>query len=118
MNLCEEILDALDTNDMTVCDGGKLTGAGRVEIFKEIEFYSPAGEDVLETIWFDGTDAGFIKGFRKNAEDFDIDDHAAFWIDYRGKNGVPNSISTLLEDAAWIKETLMRVDGELGDLKN
>lgn len=117
MELCKEIVDVLEANDMIAHEGGKLEYAGRVEIYKEIEFHSPAGEDVIETIWFDGTDAGFVKGFRENAGNFDIDDHTVLWIDGRGKNGVPGSISELLADAAWIKATLMRVAGELDDLK-
>lgn len=117
MELCDKIVSALEANDMATHEGGKLEYAGRTEIYKEIEFFSPAGEDVIETIWFDGTDAGFVKGFRENAEDFDIDDHTALWIDGRGKNGVPDSISELLADAAWIKSTLMRVAGELEALK-
>lgn len=117
MELCKEIIDVLEAYDMTAHEGGEMKYAGRTEIYKGIEFYSPEGEDVIEIIWFDGTNAGFIKGFRKNAEDFDIDDHTALWVDERGKNGVPDSISELLADAAWIKATLLNVSGKLEALK-
>ena len=86
---------------------------GNGEYTREIEFFSPEGEDVIECIWYDGTDEGFIKAFRENAEHFDPDEHAEIWVESRGKRGVPESIKDLIADAEWIKTTLLAVADEL-----
>ena len=55
----------------------------------------------------------FIRQFESYAEDFDAEEHAEMWIEGRGKNGVPDSIKDLLEDAEWQKEMLLEVAKEL-----
>ena len=40
------------------------------------------------------------------AADFDADEHAEMWVEFRGKNGVPNSIRALIDDADAIQEML------------
>ena len=68
--------------------------------------------------WRDNERLEAIKQFNEYAENFDIDDHAEMYIPMRGQNGVPDSISDLVEDAKWIKNTLMEVGSKLRDLEN
>ena len=107
--LNERTMNIFEENDITVHDREQQNG----EFYREIEFYSNAGEDVIETVWYDGTDEGFIKAFRQLADDFDADEHAEMWIDGRGKRGVPDSVRELINDAEEIKETLLTVADEL-----
>ena len=72
----------------------------------------------LEAIYYLAFKINFIKQFNEYAENFDIDDHAEMYIPMRGQNGVPDSISDLVEDAKWIKNTLMEVGSKLRDLEN
>lgn len=83
------------------------------EFFQEVEFYSDAGEDVVETVFYNGTSKDFIRAFREMAMIFDADEHAKMWIDLRGKRGVPDSIRVLINDADSIKEFLLKVADEL-----
>jgi len=84
------------------------------EYYREIEFCSDAGEDVIETIWYDGTDKGFREAFAKHAEDFDADEHAETWINHRKSDrGVPQNIKTLIDDAISIKGTLRAIAADL-----
>ena len=101
--LNEKTIAILEENDITVSERYEQDG----EYYREIEFYSPEGEDVLETIWYDGTDDGFIEGFRQLADNFDADEHAEMWIDGRGKRGIPDSVRALIDDAENIKDTLL-----------
>lgn len=103
--LHDSILDVLEENDFSVCSIDEQNG----EWVAELEWYSPAGEDVIVTIWFDGSDADFIRKFIEYSEDFDAEEHAALWIDSRGKNGVPDSIRDLLDDADAIDSKLCEV---------
>lgn len=103
--LTQKIIDILENNDITIHERDKHNK----EYYREIEFYSDAGEDVIEVIWYDGTPDGFIKAFAKNADNFDADEHAEMWIDHRGKNGVPDSIREIINDADCIKNKLLCV---------
>lgn len=107
--LSEKTIAIFEENDITVSERYEEDG----EYYREIEFYSPEGEDVLETIWYDGTDNGFIKAFKRNADNFDADEHAEMWIDKRGKNGVPDNVRALIDDAENIKDTLLKVAEKL-----
>lgn len=69
----------------------------------ELENYSPQGEDLIFTVY---VDEDFLEGIWRLAEEFDIDEHAELWIDQRGKNGVPGSISEILHDAEDIQGML------------
>lgn len=75
----------------------------------ELEWYSPAGEDFIVTLWFDGTSADFVREFADYADDFDPETHA---VEQYGMRGAPG-IRDLLDDADEIKNTLMRVAAEL-----
>ena len=107
--LSERTIEILENNDMKIYDRYEQDG----EFTREIEFYSPEGEDVCECIFYDGTDESFIKAFRNNAENFDVDEHAETYIEFRGKRGVPESVRDLITDAEWIKDTLLSVADEL-----
>lgn len=109
--LTQKIIDILENNDITIFDRNGQNG----EYYRELEFYSDAGEDVIETVWYDGTPDGFISAFSKNADYFDADEHAETWIDQRGRNGVPDSIRELLDDADGIKNKLLSVASMLQD---
>ena len=107
--LSERTIEILENNDMHAYDRSEQRG----EFVREIEFYSPEGEDVIETIFYDGTDEGFIREFKAHAVNFDADEHAEMWIEGRGKRGVPESVRDLITDAEWIKDTLLAVADEL-----
>lgn len=103
--LSERTIEILENNDMKIFDRHEQNG----EYTRDIEFFSPEGEDVCECIFYDGTDEGFIKAFRINAVNFDTEEHAELWVNSRGQNGVPESIKDLIADAEWIKNTLLSV---------
>ena len=105
----EKTITILEENNMSVSDRYEMDG----EYYREIEFYSPEGEDVCETIWYDGTDDGFIKAFRQLADNFDADEHARMWINTRNVKGVPDSVRALIDDAENIKDTLFKVAEKL-----
>lgn len=107
--LSEKTIGILENNDMIIFDRHEQDG----EFTREIEFYSPEGEDIHECIFYDGTDEGFLKAFRDNAEKFDADEHAETYVEFRGNRGVPESVRDLIEDAEWIKDTLLSVADEL-----
>ena len=107
--LSDKTIEILENNDIHPYDRDEQDG----EYYREIEFYSPAGEDVIETIRYDGTDEGFISAFKEVAEDFDVDEHATMWIENRRSvRGVPQRIRDLIDDAEWIKNKLLEVARE------
>lgn len=71
----------------------------RGEYCAELESSSPAGEDLILTIWHGGGADSFIYCFRKYANEFDPDEHAEMWVEHRGENGVPFGIRDLIDDA-------------------
>lgn len=114
MELSKRIEELLEENDFIIC--GEISERyhenGTYDI--ELETYSPAGEDVIVSLIYDGTEEDFIRAFDEYANDFDADEHATNWIEARGMvRGVPNSVRDLIEDAEWIKDTLMRIAEEL-----
>ena len=110
--LSEIVLDIVTKNDIEILDRQEQDG----DYYRELSFYSPEGEDVSLTIWYDGTEDGFIKSFCKYAEDFDADEHAKMWINAKNTvGGVPQSIRTLIDDAEAIKNFLLDVAEELED---
>ena len=107
MKLNDKIVEIIENKDFYM---NKIEKQGD-DFYLDLGQDTPCGEDWWETIWFDGTDNGFIEAVRKRYNDFDVDEEAEIWIENRGKNGVPNSIRDLIEDAEW-KETML---GELAD---
>lgn len=112
MKLSKKIISVLEQHDVYVC-GEIRKGYKKGEYDIELETFSPLGEDVLISLTYDGTKADFIREFAEYADDFDAEEHAAMWIEYRGMRNVPNSIKDLIEDAEDIKEMLSRVAAAL-----
>lgn len=107
--LGEEITDILDNNDISVYHAEE-TDRG-LEI--GLEFYSDAGEDFIIDLNCDSAES-FAEAFSEYARNFDPEEHAEMWIEAKGTvSGVPQEISTLLEDANSIKEFLESVSAEL-----
>ncbi len=67
----------------------------------EIENWSPAGENIVEYL---DKNIDIPSQMQSIADNFDADEHAKIWIEHRGKNGVPGSIRTLINDADAIQE--------------
>lgn len=69
--------------------------------YVELETHSPLGENVIIKIDFDPEDPveSFIDNLKDYYQNFDPEDHAAPFIEHRGKNGVPDSIRDLVDDA-------------------
>lgn len=98
-NLNEKITDSLEGNDFRIFGIHEQGG----DTYAEIEFYSPAGEDVICTIWYDGTSEDFIRQFEVYARDFDANEHAVDWIIDLGHNA---NVRALIYDAEEIKRAL------------
>ena len=116
MELSERIIEVLEAHDISLCGEISERTYNNDGYDVDLETYSPEGEDVIIPLIYDGTEEDFIRQFERYAEDFDAEDHAEMWIESRGKNGVPDSIKDLLEDAEWIKDTLMEIADELKEL--
>lgn len=84
--------------------------------YVELEFFSPLGEDFIMSIDFDGTPKDFVVQFCSYYADFDSDEHAAFWIANRGKNGTPSSVRAIVDDAEAIDDFLLDVMQQLATL--
>lgn len=93
--LPKKIMDVLEDCGWRLNSIEKQNG----EYCAEIENWSPAGEDLPETIWYNGTGKGFVEAVQEWASDYDADDHAEIWVELRGQRGVPNSIRALIKDA-------------------
>lgn len=98
----KKVFEILEDNDFSFDDVVEQDG----EYYLDISLGTPCGEDWIETIWFNGTLNSFIESLEARIENFDIDEEIEPWISQRGKNGVPSSISALIEDANWKLETL------------
>ena len=105
----DELYDAIEEQDFVISDVSKQDD----NILIEIAQYSPLGEDWHETIWVnpDDTLSEVADAFKEFASSFDHEEAAVPFIEARGTNGVPESITELLEDARWKKDALT----ELGD---
>lgn len=106
--LGEELTDILNNNDISVYSAEQTENGMSIGL----EFYSDLGENVIIDIDCKDKD-DFIKKFEEYAQDFDVDEHAEMWIEGRGTNGVPESVSDLLEDAQSIKNFLVQVSDEI-----
>ena len=121
MSYLEQMNDAL--YDAIEEQGFCVTGATMQDsdMLIEIAQSTPLGEDWHETIWVkpENTVAEVTEAFHKFAEDFDYEEAAVPFIEARGTHGVPESITDLLEDARWKKDTLTelgnKLQEELGD---
>lgn len=95
-----------------VCEklGWKVTDCGN-EI--ELETFSPAGENFL----FYAQRNNFAESIADYADNFDSDEHAEFWVEFRGKRGVPHTIRELIDDADAIKQMLTDLSEQINKLK-
>ena len=100
--LSKQIIEIIENNGFSLSNATEESN----EFYVEINQLTPNKEDWIETIWFNGTDKSFIKAINERYSNFDVDEETEKWICIRGKNGVPNSIRKLLEDAEWKKEKL------------
>lgn len=118
MKLSKRIEEVLEKFDFSLCGGipERYNEKGKYDV--DLETYSPEGEDVVISLIYDGTEEGFIAAFVDYANWFDAEEHAEMWIEERGKNGVPESIKDLLEDAEWQKNTFLEVAEALNNLDN
>lgn len=112
ITLCTKITDVLASCNFRVCSIDEHRG----EYCAELETFSPAGEDVLIAIWYNGTNADFVEQFKKYAASFDPDEHAEGWVEYRGQRGVPSGIRDLIDDADAIDGILQNAAEELDKL--
>lgn len=74
---------------------------------------TPLGEDWWVGIVFDETEEDFVNEVRDYYIGFDPDDEVEFYIQGRGKNGIPNSIRALLDDQDWKDEKLKSLSDAL-----
>ena len=116
MELSKKIIEVLEAHDISLCGEISERTYNNDGYDVELETYSPEGEDIIISLIYDGTEEDFIKQFESYAEDFDAEEHAETYINMRGKNGVPESIKNLLEDAEWQKEMLLEVAKDLNGL--
>ena len=116
MELSEKIIEVLEAHDISLCGEISERTYNNDGYDVELETYSPEGEDVIIPLIYDGTEEDFIRQFERYADGFDAEEHAEMWIEGRGKNGVPESIKNLLEDAEWQKEMLLEVAKDLNGL--
>lgn len=95
----DNIVDFFESNK---CRISKIENA---ETF-ELEIITPAGEDWIFCIPYCQNFTELSITLHDAYKNFDIDENADIYISSRGKNGIPNSISTILEDQHWKKKKL------------
>lgn len=105
--LDQKYIDILEANDWGILS---YTDDGRVELEK----FSPAGEDFLMCVEVED----FSEAVREYANDFDVDERAAMWIEIRGEYGVPSTIREIVEDAESIQKMLNELADELEEKNN
>lgn len=113
MKLNDKIIEIVEKKDFVINETEKQGN----DFYVELGQFTPCGEDWWETIWFDGTDEGFIKAVRERYNNFDVDEEVEIWVENRGKNGVPSSIKALIEDAEWKESMLDELADELEELE-
>ncbi|MDO5397547.1 MAG: hypothetical protein Q4G33_06425 [bacterium] len=108
--LTERTIKILEANGFRV-GNRDVNNDGSYE--REIEFWSPAGEDNTLDIVYDGTNEGFVETFDRFASRFNVDDHVKALVPLCGNHGVPSRIEILVDDAKAIKKFLLEVAEEL-----
>ena len=91
--------DAIEKLDWDIVEINRQMGSWYVEI----ENFSPAGEDLCETIWIEDGET-LAQAALRWADSFDVDEHVELWLGSRGENGVPATARELVEDAEAIQE--------------
>jgi len=107
--LSEKVLNVIKEADFTCSEVEEQDG----QFYVELGQYTPEGKDWHETIWFNGTNKGFLEALKERIEDFDVDEEVELLIPSRGKNGVPKKISNLIKDAEWKLKALEDLCDEL-----
>lgn len=102
IKLNNTIVEILENNGFNYNEATEQDG----KYYIELNNNTPLGEDWWLTVWFDGTDKSFVDAVEEITTNFDIDEEVEIWIPLRGKNGVPSSISALVQDAEWKLEQL------------
>lgn len=76
--------------------------------YAEMEKYSPLGEDFCMIIDFSEENPAdtFMNDLKDYYSGFDPEEHAEMWIENRGKNGTPDSIRDLFDDAQDIEDMI------------
>lgn len=101
----EEIMDVLENNGINV----EKTDEKNEYM---LEWWSNAGEDMVDYVTAQN-DKEFADRYREIALDFNADDHAEMYVNMRGKNGVPQTIRELIDDADSIQEFYSNVSKEI-----
>lgn len=107
--LNEQIIKTLKNNGFTM---GKITEQDNAT-YVELNQSTPLGEDWWTTIWFDGTNEGFIQGVIEYYNSFNVDEEVEPLVEMRGQRGVPSSIRSLVEDAEWKDTKLEQLADDL-----
>lgn len=105
MTITEKQIEVMESLDWRIHDSGEDI---------EIENYSPAGEDLVFTLYGET----LLEAVTELYESYDAEEHAELWIDNRGKNGVPESIRELLDDADSIEEMLRELAVAIREVAN
>ena len=113
LTLNDEIIRILEEHDFSYSEVNKQGD----ECYIDLSQYTPAGEDWYVCVLFDGTTKSLIESIEKIVDNFDVDEEVEIFIDNRGKNGIPSSVRTLIEDAEWKLETLQSLADALEDLE-
>ena len=96
--LLDEISDIFEANGFFVTDVSKQG----YEYYIEYSQSTPLGEDWIETLFIgDGSMCELYSALDDRVYGFDCDEEVEPYIEMRGKNGVPDSIKALIEDAEW-----------------
>lgn len=111
MKLNEKIIEVIENNGFCYSAVMEHDNKFYIELYQD----TPAGENWCVIIRFNGSNNGFINSFRRYSESFDVDEETEGLVESRGKYGVPISISLLVKDSEWKKETLGKT---LKDLEN
>lgn len=78
--------------------------------YVELESWSPAGENLVFCL---DNDEDFVEEIKCLAAEFNTDKHVEMFVGGRGKNGVPETIRELLEDADAIDQMLQNLASAL-----
>ena len=79
-----------------------------------VEFWTEtAGQDIITEFEFDGTPEGFVREFCDYAETYDVDEQVGLFVGDRGKRGIPDSISLIIEDCQEAKGRLIAISKQL-----
>lgn len=79
-----------------------------------IEFWTnTAGQDIPTEFDYDGTPDDFVRQFKKQTENYDVDEEVEILVNIRGICGVPKTVRKLLDDCQEAKDTLMKIADKL-----